>query len=118
MEITRLDTAKRMSQSVSYGGLVYLAGQVAIDKPDASVTEQTRNVLERVDAMLARAGSGKERILSATIYLADISTFDEMNSAWDEWVPAGASPARATVEAKLADPEFAVEISIVAAVSG
>lgn len=78
--------------------------------------DQTRNVLERIDGLLAEAGSSREHILSATIWLADISTFDEMNAVWDAWVPAGSAPARATVEAKLAAPKYGVEIGIIAAV--
>jgi enamine deaminase RidA (YjgF/YER057c/UK114 family) len=78
------------------------------------VTGQTRGILEQIDHLLAAAGSSKERILSATIYLADIKTFGQMNAAWEAWVPKGAPPARTTVEAKLAAPEYVVEITITA----
>ena len=115
MNITRHETGQRMSQIVTYGGFVFLAGQVAVDAPGASIGEQTKNVLARIDALLAKAGSGRDRILSATIWLADIASFDEMNAVWDAWVPAGAAPARATVEARLAEPRYGVEIGIIAA---
>ncbi|MBX5162812.1 MULTISPECIES: RidA family protein [unclassified Rhizobium] len=116
MQIERYETGKRMSQAVTYGGFVFLAGQVAIDAPGASVREQTTNILARVTRLLDGAGSNSTRILSATIWLADMSRFEDMNAVWDAWVPAGHAPARATVEARLAGPEFAVEIGIVAAI--
>ena len=103
-----------MSQAVVHGDTVYLAGQVAAD-PTGDVASQTRQILDAIDALLAEAGSDKTRILSATIYLADISTFSQMNGVWDAWVPAGQTPARATVEARLAAPGYKVEIQIVAA---
>lgn len=112
--IRRLQTGPRMSQAVVHGDTVYLAGQVAAD-PTGDVASQTRQILDAIDALLAEAGSDKTRILSATIYLADISTFGQMNSVWDGWVPAGHTPARATVEARLAAPAYKVEIQIVAA---
>ena len=84
-----------------HSGTVYLAGQVAAD-PSAGVAGQTQQILRTIDELLAQAGSDKTRILSATVYLSDVSTFAEMNSAWDNWVPAGHTPARATVEARLA----------------
>lgn len=112
--IRRLETGPRMSQAVIHGDTVYLAGQVAAD-PKGDVGSQTRQILEAIDTLLADAGSDKTRILCATIYLADISTFSEMNCVWDAWVPAGHTPARATVEARLAAPAFKVEIQIIAA---
>jgi enamine deaminase RidA (YjgF/YER057c/UK114 family) len=81
------------------------------------VTEQTREILATIDKLLAEAGTDKTRILSATIYLADMATFAEMNTAWDAWVAPGATPARATVEAKLAAPSYTVEIACIAATS-
>ncbi|RVU13874.1 RidA family protein [Methylobacterium oryzihabitans] len=112
MTIERFETGTRMSQAVVHGGTVYLAGQVS----DADGVEaQTRDILGQIDELLAQAGSTRENLLSATIYLADMSTFAEMNRAWDAWVPAGHAPARATVEAKLAGPQYRVEISVVAA---
>lgn len=116
MQITRHETGTRMSQAVIAGDLVFLAGQVASEAPGASVREQTINALENVTRLLAKAGSDPTRILSATIWLSDISTFDEMNAVWDSWVPSGHAPARATVEARLAGPEYAVEIGVIAAI--
>ena len=113
--IKRIEVGPRMSQAVVHGNAVYLAGQVA-DDPAADVAGQTRQILASIDRLLAAAGSDKTRMLSATIYLADIATFAQMNSAWDAWVPRGHTPARATVEAKLAAPQYKVEIQVVAAV--
>jgi len=104
-----------MSQAVIHNGTVYLAGQVAFDKAGASVREQTQNILERIDRYLAEAGTDKSRLLSAQIWLSDISTFNEMNEVWDAWVSPGNTPARACVESKLAAPQFTVEIAVVAA---
>ncbi len=114
--IRRIDTNQRMSQAVVHGNTVYLAGQVALDAPGASVTDQTKNILERIDNYLQQAGSDKSRLLSATIWLSDIGTFDEMNAVWDAWVSQGNSPARACVESKLAAPQFTVEIGVTAAI--
>ncbi len=116
MTIQRIQVGPRMTQAVVHNGTVYLAGQVAIEAAGQSVTEQTRNVLARIDALLAAAGSGKSKLLSATIFLSDIATFAEMNAVWDAWVDPANTPARATVESKLAAPQFTVEICIVAAV--
>jgi enamine deaminase RidA (YjgF/YER057c/UK114 family) len=112
--IQRLHLGARMSQAVIHGDTVYLAGQVAAD-PTKDVPGQTREVLDAIDRLLAEAGSDKTRILSATIYLADIGTFAQMNSVWDAWVAQGHTPARATVEAKLAAPAYKVEIQVIAA---
>lgn len=105
MTIERLDTNPRMSQAVIHGNLVFLAGQVAQDAPGASAAEQTRDILTRIDALLARAGSDRTKILSATIWLADIRDFAAMNEVWDAWVPSGHAPARACVESRLAAPQ-------------
>ena len=113
--IQRFETGTRMSQAVVHGGFVFLAGQVALDAPGATVAEQTRNILARIEALLAQAGSGRQNILSATIWLSNMASFEEMNGVWDAWVPPGQAPARATVEARLAAPHFAVEIGIIAA---
>ncbi|MEP9378127.1 RidA family protein [Aquabacter sp. CN5-332] len=115
MTIVRLDKGPRMSEAVIHGNTVYLAGQVA-DGPD--VATQTRGVLASIDDLLQRAGSSKANILSATIWLADINDFAEMNSVWDAWVDKENPPARATSEGKLAAPKFKVEIIIVAAKAG
>jgi len=115
MTIERIDVGPRMSQAVVHGDTVYLAGQVASDAPGKSVTEQTQNILARIDALLAKAGTDKTKILSVNIWLADIGTFAEMNAVWDGWIPAGHTPARATVESKLAAPHYTVEIGLIAA---
>ena len=115
MNIQRFDPGSRMSQAVVYNGFVFLAGQVASGAPGASVAEQTADILKNIDALLARAGSDKTRLLSATIWLSDMSTFDEMNPVWEAWLPAGQAPGRATVESKLAGPQYTVEIGIIAA---
>src|SRR3546814_18599468 len=104
-----------MSQAVAHGNLVFLAGQVAQRAPGASVAEQTKDILARIDELLAEAGSDKTKLLSATIWLTDIATFDEMNGIWDAWVAPGAAPARACVEAKPASPPYTVEIALGAA---
>jgi enamine deaminase RidA (YjgF/YER057c/UK114 family) len=111
MSIKRLESGARMSQAVIANGFAFLAGQVATD-PSADVEGQTRQVLGEIDRLLAAAGTNKARILSANVYLADIGTFAQMNKAWDAWVPADAKPARATIEAKLAAPEYLVEIQV------
>ena len=112
--IQRLETGPRMSQAVIHGNTIYLAGQVA-DDTTQDVTGQTRQILAAIYKLLSDCGTDKARILSATIYLADIATFSQMNAAWDAWVPAGHAPARATVEAKLAAPKYKVEIQVIAA---
>lgn len=117
MEIARYQTGKRMSQAVVYGGFIFLAGQVAGDARGASVREQTADILARIALLLETYGSNSKHILSATIWLADMSTFEEMNAVWDAWVPEGHAPARATVEAKLAGAGYTVEIGIIAACS-
>jgi enamine deaminase RidA (YjgF/YER057c/UK114 family) len=106
-----------MSQAVVHGATVYLAGQVAGQAKGKSVADQTREILATIDRLLAEAGSDKTKILSATIYLVDMAAFAEMNAVWDAWVPAGNAPARATIEAKLAAPAYAVEIACIAATS-
>lgn len=114
MDIKRIDTNARMSQSVSHGGLVYLAGQVAQDTKQ-DVKGQTAQVLASVEARLREAGSDKDRILSATIHLTDADDFHDMNSIWEAWLPAGSAPARTTVIAQLVNPAFLVEVTVVAA---
>ncbi len=114
-EIKRIEAGSRMSEAVIYDGKVYTAGIVAGDAVGKSVFEQTTDVLQQIDVILAQAGSDKTRILKANIWLADIKTFDQMNKAWDAWVIAGKTPARATVEAKLAAAGYDVEIMIEAA---
>jgi len=115
MTIQRFETGPRMSQVVVHGDTVYLAGVVAKTTAGESVTKQTQEVLSIIDGHLKKAGSDKSKLLSATIYLPDMKTFPEMNAVWDGWVSAGNSPARATVEAKLANPQYGVEIMVTAA---
>ena len=115
MKIKRLHVGPRMSQAVIYNGVVWLAGQVATEAvPD--IAGQTRQVLAAIDALLAEAGSDKQHLLTAQIFLADMADFAAMNKVWDAWVDAADPPARATVEAALARPGWKVEIVVSAAV--
>ena len=113
--IQRLDPGPRMSEASIHNGIVYLAGQIP-ETADATIEVQTAEVLAAIDALLAQAGSDKSRILRAQIFFADINDFAGMNRAWDAWVVAGNAPARATVEAKLANPAWRVEIVVTAVV--
>jgi enamine deaminase RidA (YjgF/YER057c/UK114 family) len=115
MKIQRFDTGPRMSQVVVHGDSIYLAGVVANKAAGESVTEQMQEVLSIIDSHLAKAGSDKSKLLTATIYLTDMTTYAEMNAVWDGWVSSGNTPARATVEAKLAAPRYNVEIMVTAA---
>ncbi|SON58239.1 Enamine/imine deaminase [Hartmannibacter diazotrophicus] len=112
MAITRFDKGPRMSQAVVHGNMVYLAGQTA--ENGATVADQTAEILAKIDALLARAGTDKSHLLQATIWLSDMATFDEMNKVWEAWVDPDNPPARATGEVKLAAPRYLVEIIIVA----
>lgn len=114
MSITRKHTNQRMSQLVIHGDTVYLAGQVANDST-ANITVQTQQVLDKVGALLAEAGSDKTKILSAQIWISNIGHFAAMNEVWDAWIPEGNAPARACIEARLASPDLLVEVGIVAA---
>jgi len=114
-ELQRFDVGPRMSEMAVHNGVAYLAGQVASDS-SLDAAGQTANVLAQVDALLERAGTDKSRILMAQIFLADVADFPAMNAAWDAWVAGGSTPPRATVEAKLAKPEWKVEIVVKAAV--
>ncbi len=115
--ITRIETGTRMSKIVKHNGVAYLCGQVGNVKAGehVSATQQTRDILEKVDTLLAQAGSSKDQILQAIIWVSDMKYFAEMNEVWDAWVPEGHAPARACGEAKLARPELLVEIIITAA---
>jgi enamine deaminase RidA (YjgF/YER057c/UK114 family) len=115
MSIQRFEIGPRMSQVVVHGDTVYLAGVVAQKAAGESVTKQTEDILSIIDGHLAKAGTDKSKLLSATIYLTDIKTFGEVNAVWDGWVSAGNTPARATVEAGLAAPQYTVEIMVIAA---
>jgi enamine deaminase RidA (YjgF/YER057c/UK114 family) len=110
--IERIGTGQRMSKIVKHNGVAYLCGQVG---DGVTVTAQTEECLSRVEALLEQAGSSRDRILQATIWLADMADFAEMNAVWDAWVPEGHAPARACGEARLARPDLRVEIIIVAA---
>ena len=114
-DIQRFDVGPRISEMAVHNGVAYLAGQVASDAT-LDAKGQTANVLAQVDALLARAGTDKSRILMAQIFLADVADFPAMNEAWDAWVAGGNTPPRATVEAKLAKAEWKVEIVVKAAV--
>lgn len=116
MTITRFHVGRRMSQAVVCNGIVFLAGQVAND-PSQDVAGQTRQVLEAIDKLLGEAGSDKSRLLSANIFLAEMADFAAMNAVWDAWVSPGNTPARATVQAQLARPQWRVEIVVTAALS-
>jgi enamine deaminase RidA (YjgF/YER057c/UK114 family) len=115
MSLSRIGVGPRTSKVVLAGGFIHLSGQVAEKAAGASVREQTVEILAKIDDLLAQAGSDKTKIVTVTIWLADIASFAEMNAVWDAWVPAGATPARATVEAKLAGPQYTVEIKATAA---
>src|SRR3954469_15611812 len=116
MSIKRIGDSGTLSDAVIHNGLVYLAGHVAEEPVSASVYEQTKNVLKQIDETLAQAGTDKTKILKANIWLSDMTTFADMNKAWAEWVSKGNAPARATVESKLADPKYKVEIMLTAAI--
>jgi len=109
-----METKARMSRIVKHNGTIYLCGQVCKDATKG-ITEQTSSMLEKVDELLEQAGSDREHILSATIYVSDMKYFADMNAVWDAWVPEGHAPARACVEAKMARDVLLVEISVVAA---
>ena len=113
MTITRIEAGARMSQAVVHGNTVYLAGQVGA--PGESVTAQTQAVLASIEKLLAEVGSDKSKLLSATIWMADMTDFAEMNAVWDAWIDGKDAPARATGEAKLATPDYKVEIIAIAA---
>lgn len=116
MTIHRIEPGARLSSAVIHGGKVYLAGYVADEAAGKSVSAQTADILKQIDETLAQAGTDKTKLLKVNIWLTDIATIDQMNSVWDQWVVPGKTPARATVEAKLASPQWAVEIMIEAAI--
>ncbi len=114
-DIQRYHSNARMSKIVRHGGLVFLCGQTASGSTLTSIEDQTREVLRRIDALLAEAGSGRSRLLSATVYLKHMEDFAAMNATWEAWVPSGAAPARTTVQANMASPDLLIEITVVAA---
>jgi enamine deaminase RidA (YjgF/YER057c/UK114 family) len=114
MSITRHDTGPRMSKAVVHGNTVYLAGIVANEPKGKDMTAQTKDILAQIDGFLAKAGTDKSKLLSANIWVTDMKEFAAMNAVWDAWVSPGNTPARATVEAGLASPDYKVEIMVVA----
>ena len=115
MTIKRLHVGPRMSQVVIHGDTVYLAGQVALNAPGASIADQTKDILATIDKLLGEAGTDKSKLLAAELWVTDMRNFAEMNEVWDAWVPEGHTPARACGEAKLATPDFLVEFIVTAA---
>ncbi len=113
-DLKRHNENHRMSLAVEAGPFVFLAGLTAVSTRGGSVTVQAKEILKRIDDHLAMAGTDKSRLVSAQVWLTDITTFDEFNSVWDGWVPAAGKPVRACVEAALADPALAVEIMVTA----
>ena len=116
MSIKRIGVAARYSDAVIHGNTVYLSGHVPEESKGQNISAQTQDVLNQIDETLHDCGTDKTKILSATIYLADMKNFAGMNAVWDQWVAQGHTPARATVEAKLASPDYAIEIVMVAAI--
>ena len=116
MGIERIGDKGHLSEAIVRGDTIYLAGITA--RTGETVAEQTKDVLDQIDALLAQAGSDKTKVLSANIWLTDIGTWAEMNTEWDKWVVPGQTPARATVESKLAAPGLDVEIMVEAAILG
>ncbi|WP_153100531.1 RidA family protein [Paraburkholderia hayleyella] len=117
MTVTRHHVGKRLSEIAVYNGIVYLAGQIAEDT-EQDIEGQTREVLGHIDRLLAEVNSDKSRLLSVQIFISDMIHFPGMNAVWDTWVAQGATPPRATVEAKLANPKCLVEVVVVAAQRG
>ena len=115
MKIERHETGPRMSKAVIHGDTVYLARIVADSPKGKSIAEQTRSILSQIDGFLGTTGTNKTKLLSANIWITDMAQFAEMNAVWDGWVSPGNTPARATVEARLASPDYKVEIMVVAA---
>ena len=115
MSIERMHTTGRMSQVVDSGGTVYLAGQIPTGAPGQIVAKQTEDILNRINIYLAEAGTNKSKLLTATIWVTDMTKFAEMNAVWDAWVTPGNTPCRACVEAKLASDKYDVEIMVTAA---
>lgn len=111
--IKRFSVGPRMSQAVVCGGMVHVAGQVADDRK-AGVVEQTASVLAKIEALLKAAGSDRSKLVAVNVFLPNIADFDAMNSVWDAWIDPANPPARACVEARLADPDLRVEMTAVA----
>jgi enamine deaminase RidA (YjgF/YER057c/UK114 family) len=113
--IKHIKPGARLSGATVHNGIVYVSGQVP-DTPYVDVGTQTKEILAKIDGLLADAGSDKSKILNASIWLSDIATFDEMNKPWEAWIAPGPAPARATVEARIANPKYRVEIAVIAAI--
>lgn len=117
MAIKRIHSGKRISRVVIHNGIAYLSGILSLQNRGGTVDAQTRDILHMIDRLLADAGTDKSRLLTATIWLADIRTAEEMNLVWDEWIPAECSPARATIEGKPTSAEHKVKIAVTAAIA-
>ena len=115
-QIRRLHSGKRISRVVIHRGIAYLAGIIALQKRGGSVAEQTHDILALIDRLLAEAGTDKTQLLTATVWLADMRRAEEFNLVWDEWVPEGCAPARATVEGHLTSPDHSIKIAVSAAI--
>ena len=114
-EIKRFGVGRRLSDFVIHGDSIYFSGYVAEAAAGKSVTEQTQDILDQIDASLAEAGSDKSKLIEATVWLADMASYADMNAVWDGWVAPGQAPTRACVEARLASPDYAVEVRVLAA---
>ena len=112
--VQRFDVGARLSEMAVHNGVAYLAGQVAADGSQ-DITGQTQQVLAAIDALLARAGTDKRKLLRVEIFLKDLADFPAINTVWEAWLPAGDAPPRATVQATLARPEWRVEMVVTAA---
>ena len=114
-EIKRFGVGRRLSDFIVHGDYIHFSGYVAEAAAGKSVAEQTQDILDQIDASLAEVGSDKSKLIEATVWLADMAGYADMNSVWDKWVAPGQPPTRACVEARLASPEYAVEIRVLAA---
>jgi enamine deaminase RidA (YjgF/YER057c/UK114 family) len=114
-DITRISVTPRLSMAVAHGGVVHLSGQVAIDAGGGDIGAQTREILGRIDALLAEAGTDRSRLLSVQLFLSDIALLPQINAEWDAWITPGVVPARTTIQAVLASPRYALEIAAIAA---
>jgi enamine deaminase RidA (YjgF/YER057c/UK114 family) len=115
-DIRRFGVGPRLSMAVAHGATAYVSGQVAIDAGGGPVSEQAREVLRRIDELLAQAGTDRTRLLTVNLYVADLATLPEINAVWLEWLSGAEPPCRTTIEAKLASPRYALEISATAAI--
>jgi enamine deaminase RidA (YjgF/YER057c/UK114 family) len=114
-DIKRIDVNPRLSMAVVHNGVAYLAGQVAIDAGGGPVTAQAQEVMARIDDLLAKAGTDRTRLLTANIYVADLGSLPEVNAVWHEWLAGAEPPTRTTIECKLANERYALEIQVSAA---